>query len=85
MLWRSRSASETLPFGVEHVPGIGAVSRLSDTVRWRLAGEYAATHRLVGPFYRRVCDRCGTRGGCEFSRWAADVLTSKARQEWLGR
>jgi len=79
-----RQTPERLPFGVEYVPGLGALSRLSEAARWRLAGEYATTHRLVGPWYRRAYAVCGTRGSCEFGRWVGDVLASKVRQEWCG-
>jgi hypothetical protein len=84
-MWRRLTrlvSHEGLPYGTEHVPGLGAVSKLPDQARWQLAGEYRAAHRLVGPWYRRSCAICGTRGGCEFSRWAIDVLTEKARVEW---
>ena len=84
--WRARSKTYAdLPFGVEYVPGLGAVSELSKAARWLLAGEYATTHRLVGPWYGRVCAHCGTKGGCEFSEWATGVLTAKARRDWLGQ
>jgi hypothetical protein len=87
-MWRRlarRGASERLPFGVEQVPGLGTVSNLSEAARWRLAGEYSATHQLAGPWYARVCARCGTKGGCEFSEWAAGVLVAEARRDWLGQ
>jgi hypothetical protein len=84
--WLARGKTyDDLPFGVEHVPGLGAVSKPNEAARWRLAGEYAATHQLTGSWYRRVCARCGTRGGCEFGRWADDVLTAKAGRDWPGQ
>jgi hypothetical protein len=79
-----RAAADGLPFGVEYVPGLGTVAVLGDTTRWRLAGEYATTHRLIGPWYRRSCVRCETKGGCEFGRWAAGVLIARAERDWLG-
>jgi hypothetical protein len=63
----------------EYVPGLGVVQKLANVHRWRLAGEYTVTHRLAGPWYRRSCSTCGTRHRCEFSRWADDVLSTKAR------
>ena len=69
----------------EYVPGLGVVPKLDNARRWRLAGEYATTHRLTGPWYRRVCQTCGTRGRCEYGRWSDDVLVERARREWLGR
>jgi len=68
---------------LERVPGAGTAPRLPDPVRWQLAGEYSATHQLTGPWYRRGCGRCGTKGGCPYRRWADDVLAAKARHEWL--
>jgi hypothetical protein len=84
-MWRRlsrRVRHEGLPYGTEYVPGHGVVVRLSDQARWQLAGEYRAAHRLVGPWYRRSCGVCGTRGGCEYGRWANGVLTERTRIEW---
>jgi hypothetical protein len=74
-----------LPAMTEYVPGLGTVSTLDNTRRWQLAGEYATTHRLTGPWYRRVCQTCGTRGGCEYGRWSNHILIERGRREWLGR
>jgi len=79
-----RKTYSDLPFGVEAVPGIGA-KVLTERERWQLAGEYSATHQLTGPWYRRVCVRCGTKRGCEFGRWAGGVINAKARRDWLGQ
>jgi hypothetical protein len=87
-MWRRlarRRAPGRMPFGLEYVPGRGTVSKLSEAARWRLAGEYATTHRLIGPWYRRVCGVCETPRGCEFGHWADGVLTAKARRDWLGQ
>jgi hypothetical protein len=81
---RSETAHE-LPGMSEYVPGLGVVPKLDNTRRWLLAGEYAATHRLTGPRYRRTCRTCGTRGRCEYGRWSDDILIERARREWLGR
>ena len=69
----------------EYVPGLGVVPSLNKTRRWQLAGEYATTHRMTGPWYRRACPTCGTRGRCEYARWSDDVLVEQVRREWLGR
>jgi hypothetical protein len=74
-----------LPALHEYVPGLGVVPKLDDKRRWQLAGEYATTHRLTGPWYRRVCQSCGTRGRCEYGRWSDNILVERARREWLGR
>jgi hypothetical protein len=78
-----RSAANDLAFGMTVVPGRGVVY-LSKPERWRLAGEYASTHRLVGPWYGRRCARCGTRGRCGYARWADEVIVGEARCERLG-
>jgi hypothetical protein len=62
---------------VQRVPGVAAEVRLTETERWRLAGEYTVRHRLVGPWHYRICATCGTRGRCAYSRWANAVLTPK--------
>jgi hypothetical protein len=79
------SANGELPYGMEYVPGLGAVRKLGQEHRWRLAGQYTVTHQLTGPWYRRGCPVCGTRGRCEYGRWADDVLVREARREWLER
>jgi hypothetical protein len=73
-----------LPGMTEYVPGLGVVPKLDKTRCWRLAGEYATTHRQVGRWYRRTCQTCGTRGRCEYRRWSDDILIEQARREWLG-
>jgi len=86
MRLRSRRATgDELPGGTEYVPGLGIVRTLGREWRWKLAGEYAVTHRLTGPWYRRVCAACGTRGRCVFGRWSDSVLTAMARRELSGR
>jgi hypothetical protein len=77
--------ADELPPMHEYVPGLGVVPKLDDKRRWQLAGEYATTHRSIGPWYRRTCQTCGSRGRCEYGRWSADVLVERARREWLGR
>jgi hypothetical protein len=81
---RVQRESAELPFDKEYVPGLGVVGKLDRTRRWQLAGEYAAKHQFVGPWYRRVCAVCGTRSRCEYGRWALDILIKKVRREWLG-
>jgi hypothetical protein len=49
---RCDGATNELPGMSEYVPGVGVVP----TRRWRLAGEYAARHRLTGPCYRHWSD-----------------------------
>jgi len=66
----------------EYIPGLGVVPRLRDADRWRLAGEYSATHRPVGSWWRKRCPHCGNR--CEFYRWAERTLTEKLRNTDLG-
>jgi hypothetical protein len=78
-----RSAAGNLASGTTVVPGRGAVY-LSKPERWRLAGEYASTHRLIGPWYGRRCATCDTRGRCDYARWADEVIVGEARREWLG-
>lgn len=78
-------ATITLPFDQEYVPGLGNVRKLAREHRWQFAGEYTAKHQLTGPWYRRGCPVCGTRGRCEYGRWADDVLVGEARRDWLGR
>lgn len=75
MRLRVREQSAELPFDQEYVPGLWIV---------RIAGEYATTHRLVGPWFRRVCVFCATKGRCEYGRWSDDVLIAEVRREWLG-
>jgi hypothetical protein len=84
MRLRVRGQSAELPFDQEYVPGLGIVRKLDNRQRWQLAGEYAATHRLVGPWFRRVCALCTTKGRCEYGRWSDDVLIAEVRREWLG-
>jgi len=86
MRLRTQRLSTELPFDHEYVPGLGVVRKLDTMRRWHLAGGYATTHRLVGPWYRRrVCAACGTRGRCAYGRWADVVLITEVRREWLGQ
>lgn len=73
-----------LLFHEEYVPGLGVVRELDSRERWRLAGEYAVTHRLVGSWFHRICASCRTRGRCEYGLWALDILAGRASCEWLG-
>lgn len=82
---RRNDTAYELPALHEYVPGLGVVPKLDDKRRWQLAGEYTVVHRTTGPWYRRVCQTCGTRGRCEHSHWSTDVLVERARREWLGR
>ncbi len=75
----SRDLATELPFDMEHVPGLGVVKKLDKERRWHLAGVYAARHQLVGPWLRRSCATCGTRGRCEYHRWAEACGTRAAR------
>jgi hypothetical protein len=87
MMWRlgTRSTYTVPSFGAAQVPGVDAGVWLTEIERWRLAGTYTAVHQLVGPWYRRECSVCGTRGRCAYARWADGVLTEKARRDWYGR
>lgn len=85
MRLRVERQSVELPFDQEYVPGLGIVRKLDRTRRWQLAGEYAVTHQLVGPWFRRVCSSCATKGRCEYGRWSDDVLVAEVRREWLGQ
>jgi hypothetical protein len=85
MRLRTQRPSAELPLDHEYVPGRGVVRKLDQTRRWRLAGEYTVMHRLVGPWYRRVCAACGTRGRCGYRRWAGEILLAEVRREWLGQ
>ena len=78
-LRRCLAHHEPTSHATEYVPGLGIVPRLPDIRRWRLAGEYAARHRLDGPWWRKVCAVCGTR--CEYAAWASAVLGDKAMWE----
>jgi hypothetical protein len=79
-----RASGGVLPGGTEYVPGIGVARSVGKEWRWKLAGEYATAHRLIGPWYRRVCASCGTRGRCAFQRWSSATLAAGTR-EWRGR
>lgn len=85
-LWPARhQADNELPFDMEYVPGRGIVRKLDAHRRWQLAGEYSVTHHLTGPWYRRTCPACGTKGRCEYGRWSDDILIAEVRRAWLGR
>ena len=84
-LWTPRHHGTGLPVDVEYAPGMGVVRKLDQHQRWQLAGQYAARHVLTGPWFRRCCATCGTRGRCIYRRWAQDVLTEQVRREWFGR
>lgn len=83
-LWVQRRSAE-LQFDQEYVPGLGIVRKPDNRLRWRLAGEYSVTHQLVGPWCRRVCAACATKGRCEYGLWSVGVLTGEIRREWLGQ
>ena len=70
----------TIVTATEYIPGLGVVPRLRDSDRWRLAGEYASTHQLVGPWYRKRCPQCAKR--CEFWRWAQAILREQVMRHW---
>ena len=67
----------------EYVPGLGVVRELDSRERWRLAGEYAATHRIVSSWFRRICSTCRKRLRCEYGSWALGILAERACREWL--
>ena len=81
--WLVRHRNVDPSFGVLRVPGLAPGIRLPQAEQWRLAGEYRTKHQLVGPLFCRVCMTCGTRG-CEYGRWADDVLIAQGRRDWLG-
>jgi hypothetical protein len=63
------------------IPGIEPGAWLTKAQQWALAGQYLATHQMIGSWRHRVCSVCGTRR-CSYRRWADDLLSEQARRDW---